>query len=165
MWRSKFWIWPVVPGCLQFVILMFKFFTCPKSMKLSCPFFCFFKKATCVRDLSSFTVFASDTILVVKCFIYICFSRLFCSKLERYVNETICCRFISPPKEGCVIFAGREVCPVDFGGTKILVCIFVLPKCDTFNPLATLLALDFRMLLGVYLHFFLLLIIHFDISL
>ena len=82
-------------------------------------------------------------------------SRLFCSKLERYVNETICCRFISPPKEGCVIFAGREVCPVDFGGTKILMCIFVvLPKCDIFNPLATLLALDFRMLLGVYLHFF-----------
>ena len=155
MWRSKFWIWPVVPGCLQFVILMFKFFTCPKSMKLTCPFFCFFKKATCVRDLSSFTVFASDTILVVKCFIYICFSRLFCSKLERYVNETICCRFISPPKEGCVIFAGREVCPVDFGGTKILVFIFVvLPKCDIFNPLATLLALDFRMFLGVYLDFF-----------
>ena len=44
---------------------------------------------------------------------------------------------------------------MDFGGTKILVCIFVaLPKCDIFNPLATLLALDFRMLLGVYLHFF-----------
>ena len=143
---------------------MFKFFTCPNSMKLTCPFFCFFKKATCVRDLSSFTVFASDTILVAKCFIYVYIyiytyikrlSRLFCSKLERYVNETICCRFISPPKEGCVIFAGREVCPVDFGGTKILMCIFVvLPKCDIFNPLATLLALDFRMILSVYLHFF-----------
>ena len=50
---------------------MFKFFTCPKSMKLTCPFFGFFKKATYVRYLSSFTVFASDTILVVKCFIYI----------------------------------------------------------------------------------------------
>ena len=77
-------------------------------------------------------------------YIYIRLSRLFYSKLERYVNETICCRFISPPKEGCVIFVGREVCLVDFGGTKILVCIFVvLPKCDIFNPLATLLALDF----------------------
>ena len=71
MWRSKFWILPVVPGWLQFVFLMFKFFTCSKSMKLTCPFFCFFKKATCVRYLSSFTVFASDTIVVAKCFIYI----------------------------------------------------------------------------------------------
>ena len=38
-------------------------------------------------------------------------------------------------REGYVIFGGREACPVDLGGTKILVCIFVvLLKCDVLSP-------------------------------
>ena len=51
------------------------------------------------------------------------------------MNETIWCRFISPLREGYVILGGREAWPVDLGGTKILVCIFVvLPECGILSP-------------------------------
>ena len=55
----------------KFIFRLFKVRKINKQPK-TCPFFCFCKKATCVRRyLSSFTVFASDTILVAKCFKYV----------------------------------------------------------------------------------------------
>ena len=104
--------------------LMFKFiFRLPNVRKFNkqpktCPFFCFCKKVTCVRYLSSFTVFASDTVLVAKCFNYVLMQYVvgLCSVLFEFLLSCSVMQETCMVQILCVFFMNERLCCICFYG-------------------------------------------------
>ena len=143
-------------------------FHLPKVYEINLPFFLLLKKATCVRDLSSFTVFASDTILVVKCFIYIyIYVFLACSAAnwkDMWMKQYVADSSLLPKKDVWFLQEGKFAQWI-LEGLKYW-CVYLL-----FCPNAifsTLWRLFWHLIFEcywVFIFIFFLLIIHFDISL